>query len=220
MVVDSLDPVAILQQLYKARGYVFFGGPEAFDLNLCGIRVPSSSNTFDDLLGCAYRDVVGGPLILEVWPGTTDPGKAYLVDPAAGVSGTAILVAAQYRSLWKLGYHRESVKGKVDPAFVQQGSKPAKVFRDGNRDSVLDMDPATIVEGWFGINGHKAGPDSAIVDRHSAGCQVWKRHVDHDRALYLGRKQVELHPTWTEFTYTLFDVRQDPLAEALFYAAA
>lgn len=199
----------LVQSLYSRRGYRFFENA-AFDLNLFGIRRVAGVNLFNDILGCAYRPEVGAPLLVELWKGTTDPGSYYLRQPEAR-GGTAIVVPAQYRGLWGLGKHR----GK-DPAYVQVG--PVTVFRDGDRDDELDMDPGSKHTGLFGINGHHAGEDSQRVDRWSAGCQVWARRKDHDRALELGRRQVELHPTWTTFTYTLFDAAEDTMAEALFSA--
>lgn len=209
-----LSPVSltVVQALYRKRGFAFFE-PGAFNLNLFGVRRASGVNLFNDLLGCAYRPAVDAPLTVELWPGTTDPGSFYLRQPGNTSGKTAIVAPGQYRGLWTLGKHR----GK-DPAFVQVGE--VAVFRDGDRDLVLDMDPSTIVRGVFGINGHHAGVDSAQVDNWSAGCQVWKRRADHDRALELGRAQVAAHPTWTKYTYALFDVSEDPMAEALFSAAA
>jgi hypothetical protein len=205
--------VDLLQRLFAAHGYSFFTGPEAFNLNLFGIRrAQDGVNLFNDLLGCAYRPKVGADMVVELWPGTTDPGSFYLRQPM-NRGGTAIVVPDQYRGLWTLGLHH----GK-DPAFVQVG--PVAVYRDGDRDEVLDMDPKTIVRGLFGINGHRAGTDSTRVDNWSAGCQVWKRRADHDRALELGRAQVAAHPTWKKYSYTLFDSAVDTDALALFQSAA
>ena len=211
MQVANLDAVDIVQALFKQRGYTFFASPADYDLNLFGIRRATSSNLFDDLIGCAYRDVVGGPLLLELWAATTDPGAPFLREPLPGTKGTAIVVPKQYRGLWKLGLH----KGR--PAFEEVG--PIDVFRDATRDAILHMDPATAERGNFKINGHDTVTKVTRVDRQSAGCQVWWDPEDHKRALALGRKQVERHPKWDTFTYTLFDARQDPLADALFYAA-
>jgi hypothetical protein len=203
--------VETLKTLYAQRGYAFFDAKNAFDLNLFGIRRRAGVNLFNDLLGCAYAQTRGGELVVETWPGTTDPGSHYLREPGNSANATAIVVPGQYRGLWKLGLHR----GK-DPAFVQVA--PVAVYRDGDRDEVLDFDPKTIARGLFGINGHHAGTDSARVDNWSAGCQVWKRRKDHDRALMLGRAQLAQHPTWATFTYTLFDLDLDPTAAALFAA--
>jgi len=203
------DTIKTLKSLYTQHDYVFFDEEHAFDLNLFGIRRRPGVNLFDDLLGCAYAQKSGGLFAVELWPGTTDPGSRYLRNPGNRTNATAIVVPGQYRGLWKLGLH----KGK-DPAFVQVG--PVSVYRDGNRDEVLDFDPKTIARGVFGINGHHAGTDSARIDGWSAGCQVWKRRKDHDRALMLGRAQLAQHPTWATFTYTLFDLDLDPAAVTLF----
>lgn len=202
-------PLDTLRALYVTHGYAFFGPEFAYNLNVFGVRRKAGVNLFNDLLGCAYAPAPGAPMVVELWPGTTDPGSHYLLNPDNAANATAIVVPGQYRGVWALGLHRGA-----DPAFVQVG--PISVYRDGNRDLVLDCDPASVRTGLYGINGHHAGTDSARVDNWSAGCQVWKRRADHDRAMVLARAQVAAHPGWTKFTYTLFDVDTDPMAAELF----
>lgn len=196
--------VDIIRSMYNSKGYAFFT-EGAFNLNLFGVRRTQDVNAFNDVLGCAYRATPTAPLTVELWPGTTDPGLYYLRNPMRK-AGTAIVVPGQYRGLWKLGRH------KGDPAFVQVG--PVTVWRDADRDWVLGTAGPTET-GLFGINGHKAGEDSKVVERWSAGCQVWKRSRDHERALELGRAQVDAHPTWTKFTYTVFDEAPDAVFETV-----
>ena len=108
----------------------------------------------------------------NIFAATTDPGITSMTKPVS-YKGCAILVPGQYRSAWKLGYH----KGKYE-AIVQY--KPVKVYRDNNKDAVYDFNPKTVEEGTFGINIHKAGKHSTQVDNWSAGCQVLANKEDNE----------------------------------------
>jgi hypothetical protein len=195
---DVID--TILKPEYERFGYAFFED-ENFDLNLFGIRHPDYNNLFNDILGCAYRS--DGQWSLRLWKGTTDPGGYYLRQPAHS-GGTAIVVPGQYRGLWKIGKHQ----GKYE-ALTQQGAKVA-VYRDADKDQVLDLIEATIDTGYFGINQHKAGRSSTQVDRWSAGCQVHAVEANFDELMWLAHMQLKLHPSWDSFTYTLFTLMDDP----------
>jgi hypothetical protein len=125
------------------------------------------------------------------------------------VDGTAIVARGQYRSAYVLGLHAN----RYD-AIVQRGPNPIQYYRDANRDSQLDLDPATLETGWIGANIHKAGKDSARISgvnsrgkiwSYSAGCTVLKRDRDFHELLDLAHLQVETHPSWTTFTYTLIN---------------
>ena len=190
---------AILKHV-QSLGYRIFDGGHAHNLNIIGIRNSKNVNSFNDFLCCVYRETEDGAWTVKYWPATTDPGKFCLENPEVyGTSaGTAIIVPGQYRGVYKLDLHR----GKYE-ALCQRNGK-IKVYRDGNRDDVLDMDPDTIQEGFFGCNIHKAGANSTQVDKWSAGCQVFARSKDFDELIALCHKQIETHPTWApSFTYTL-----------------
>ena len=81
-----------------------------------------------------------------------------------------------------------------------------KVYRDANRDTILDLNSNEVAEGFYGINIHKAGKVSTRVDRWSAGCQVFAREADFQRLMKLCRTQIALRG-WDKFTYTLIDKR-------------
>jgi hypothetical protein len=167
----------------------------SYNLNIIGIRsIDGRVNCFDDRICLVYRDEEGW--VTRTWPCTTDPG-AYWLEHPMNVDGTAILVPGQYRGVYKIGKHR----GQYD-ALVQTGGR-VKVFRDRNKDEVLDMDPETADEGYFGINIHKAGSQSTEVNKWSAGCQVFANEYDFRQFMKLVKKSAEL---WGEtFTYTLVD---------------
>lgn len=184
----------------KARelGYEVWETP--YRLWLFGIRSPNrEANTFDDTLGCVWFDS-DGLCHVEYWPGTTDPGTYWLKNGRE--SGTAILVGGQYLNTYKLDLHA----GKYE-ALCQRNGK-VRVYRDDNRDNNLDMDPNSIVEGWFGINLHAAtqrvGGESTQVDRWSAGCQVHATQVGFARMMELAHMQVQKSGLDT-FSYTLLD---------------
>lgn len=193
------EPLPCAMRAIREAGHeVYWRGD--YHLSLFGVRSAARvANRFDDVLGAAYT--VDGRWVVETFAGTTDPGTYWLENPSR-VKGTAILVPGQYRDAWRIDLHA----GKY-PALCQR-SGPVRVYRDRNRDDVLDFDPSSIVEGSFGINIHRsrAGGESESVDRWSAGCQVFKRSADFDRVMALARQQVDRTGIET-FTYTLVDER-------------
>jgi len=164
-------------------------------LNLFGIRSPTvEANSFDDILGVAYK--AGGEWHVRFWPGTTDPGTYYLKHPMK-VEGTAMLVEGQYDA-WKIGTHA----GKYE-ALCQLAGK-VRVYRDADRDNLLEASPASIEEGWFGVNLHRSSMkgESKTVDRWSAGCQVHARLDCFEEMMRLAHQQVQKTGQGV-FTYTL-----------------
>ena len=194
----SLPPV--LQHIESLGYRVFTTG--VYNLNLFGIRGKNrESDQFDDLLGCAYKTEEGGGWHVRYWPATTDPGAFCLKNPTVYGSelGTAIYKPGQYRGVYEVGMHR----GKY-LALVQTGG-PIKVYRDADRDTVLDMNESSVQEGYFGCNVHKAGEESTRVGRWSAGCQVHATEKGHLEMMGLVELQLAHHPTWKKITYSLLD---------------
>jgi len=185
-----------LQKILEEKNYVFFDGYRSHNVNIIGIRnVDGRVNKFDDILLACYRDTHKRWLV-DSYQITTDPGLYWLKKPM-NVNGTAILCAGQYRGAYQIDKHR----GKYD-ALCQRGA-PLSVWRDGNRDSTHDMNDDTIDTGYFGINIHKAGRNSAQVDKWSAGCQVFKNDGDFKEfmtTVRAGEKQFG-----NSFTYTLLE---------------
>jgi len=187
--------VQLLRNAYADKGYEFFENGD-FNLNIFGVRNSTrESGRFDDFIGVAYKDK--GQWIVRAWKATTDAGTHWLVRPM-NKKGTALLVPEQYRKCWKLGLH----KGEYE-ALVQQ--KPMKVYRDNDKDRILDLDASTIDEGLFGINCHRSNPrfESQEVDRWSAGCQVFMAPIAYANFMALVKKSASIYGD--EFTYTLFD---------------
>tara|TARA_R100001594_G_scaffold25476_2_gene49751 strand:+ start:3155 stop:3736 length:582 start_codon:yes stop_codon:yes gene_type:complete len=167
-----------------------------WNLNIIGVRKKNGTpDKFDDTMVVCYKK--NGLWQEERWKVTTDPGLYHLFNPSR-LEGTAILCPGQYRGAWKLGLHRGSYK-----ALVQR--KPVKVFRDASKNEMLDMDPNTVQEGLFGINIHRSNPrgSSTIVNKWSAGCQVFSSIYDYLDLIHLCEKQEAIG--YSNFTYTLIE---------------
>lgn len=180
-----------IKQAMKAKGFTVFGSGE-YNLNLVGIRTDDSeSNRFNDWFCVFYN--ANGTEHYHVFECTTDPGLYWRLNPM-NVNGTAILVEGQHWGMWEIGRHQ----GRYE-ALVQV--RPVPVYRDNNKDAVLDCD--TTERGLFGINGHRANAkrESIQVDKWSAGCQVIADPVDYDLFMALANKGAANFGN--SFTYTL-----------------
>ena len=198
---DLLTPQNIMS-LMKAKGYAFFDGADKkLNLNLIGVRRDNQgTNEFDDFMLVLYREEE--LMIQKRYSITTDPGKYWLENPM-NPKGTAILVPGQYRSTWQLGKHQ----GKYE-ALVQR--KPVKVYRDNNKDEIIDYNSMALMldEGYFGINIHRSNPydQSYLVNRWSAGCQVFKKIEDYNNFMELCKESAKIYGT--RFTYTLITEKE------------
>jgi hypothetical protein len=184
-----------LRAAFDRSGYRF----NERGLNLVGIRNTLTGqidkDTFNDqLVLMFYQD--RRPCLLTMAM-TTDPGRAWRVAPITE-AGTAIMVAGQYRELWRIGSHR----GRY-AALVQNA--PCEVYRDRNGDAALDFDELAIERGQFGINLHRTAINHSpqLVDRWSAGCQVVADYDDFSLAMALCRKYER--GGQDTFDYTLFE---------------
>ena len=194
--VETIPPKVgqIIKQV-ELKGYkVFKSDSKNYNLNLVGMRNNNAvPNSFDDKMYVFWK--WENKWNLKEYKITTDPGITYLNDPLVA-DGTAILKEGQYCGAYSLGKHR----GKYD-ALVQ--SKPVTVLRDDNKDSTLDFDTKKERTGMFGINIHRSSArgESTLVDKWSAGCQVFamlKEYNEFIRLCKLARDE------WgNSFTYTL-----------------
>jgi len=111
--------------------------------------------------------------------------------------GTALLVPNQYKGVYKLDLHQ----GKYEALCQRLGD--VSVYRDNDRDMILDFDPKTIDTGRFGINIHRSNPhtESHQVGKWSAGCQVFKEAKSYNDFISICKKASEI---WgNKFSYTL-----------------
>lgn len=183
------------EALAKHKGYSYFTKGD-YNINLIGVRSKESviqQNKFDDAIVLDYS--IGPIHYRNVYKATTDPGITYLKKPLI-ISGCAIVVPGQYKGVFKLGKHQ----GKYE-ALVQ--NKPIKVYRDNNRDNILNFNKSKIEEGMFGINMHKAGTNSEFINNWSAGCQVFKVSEDYLKAMAVIKKSIRIYGN--SMTYTLYD---------------
>jgi hypothetical protein len=185
--------VAHLQNTIEGLGYKWFSNGD-YNVNIIGVRNPNLiSNSFDDTMLCAYK--VDGVWKLKEWPITTDAGKYWLENPMG--KGCALLVPNQYRGVYKIDTHQ----GKYQALCQRLGE--VEVYRDDNKDQILDFDDVTKEWGMFGINIHRSNPhtQSNVVEKWSAGCQVFKKVDDFNEFMIIC---VNAAADWgNAFTYTL-----------------
>lgn len=187
-----------IARIYDKYNYRFYTGP--YNLNIFGIRKDNSIiGAFDDVIGIAYEDNKGQQVFLA--QATTDPGKFYAENPT-NQKGVAILVPGQYRGAYTIGVHAKNKPGSAHYALVQD--RPVKVFRDRNKDNILDYDYSTVEEGMFGINIHRASKHQVLDDigKWSAGCQVFRSVYDFEDFLKIAERGSQEYGN--RFTYTLF----------------
>jgi hypothetical protein len=181
----------------RDKGWQIYTRP--YELNIIGLRSSETiANKFDDEIHVVYRDNKG-KTNHHIYKATTDPGTYWLKNPSMP-KGTAILKEGQYKNAFMLGMHR----GKYT-ALVQ--AKPVTVYRDYNRDAILDMDNGTEQTGIFGIEIHHASATGTTnaIDEYSAGCQVFQNPDEYKEFITLCEKHRKLYGN--QFTYTLIDFR-------------
>lgn len=174
--------------------YKWFSGGN-YNLNIVGIRNSNTgnrvTNLFDDWITASYS--VNGTWVYKEWAATTDPGTKSVTN-FSNVRGVARLVPNQYIDCYALGKHQ----GKYD-ALRQVGV--VSVYRDADRNTQFSTNKTQ--SGLFGINIHKAGIDSNVVENWSAGCQVFKREADFNEFMTIVNKSISVG--YNKFTYTLID---------------
>jgi hypothetical protein len=189
-----------IRQAWDKNGFAFFDRGN-LNLNIFGVRNASHQvDQFDDLLGIAFRRN-NNPEV-RLYPATTHPGLTELVNPSfpnAQKNGTAILAPGQYRSAYRLGFHGTGTWRHE--ALVQQ--RPVRIYRDKNRDTLIDFVPKTLEAGLYGINIHGSSLWGVAqnVGRASAGCQVFQSGADLREFIGICK---EAAAQWGPvFTYTL-----------------
>ena len=184
-----------MKNVYEKKSYKFFDDGK-YNLNIFGVRTANKvADMFDDWIGVCYKDNSDNKVV-GTFRATTDAGTYWLKNPE-NKKGTALLVPNQYLGAYKLGMHRGQYR-----ALVQD--KAVKVYRDSNKNTILDYNECTIEEGIFGINIHRSNPltYSKNVYKWSAGCQVFQDIVEYDLFIHLCRKAQQIYGN--SFTYTLF----------------
>jgi len=186
--------IELIKKVLAKKNYLFFENGQ-FNLNLIGIRTKgTTAGKYDDYMVAIYKDKMD-KWVLKHWNITTDAGTYWLKNPM-NRKGTALLVPNQYRGCWTIGLHQGKYK-----ALTQ--FKPVKVYRDSNKDLILDYNASTIDEGMFGINIHRSNPvkESVVNEKWSAGCQVFADPQDFSEFLILIDESARRYGD--KFTYTL-----------------
>lgn len=183
-------------KLAKLYGYEIKERP--YELNIWGVRTDNTTpNSFDDKLFAFWKNDQG------IWEGksynnTTDPGTYWLLNPM-NPKGSAILKAGQYKNSHAIGTHYTYT------ALVQV--KPVTVWRDYDRNAILDFNNGKEDTGYHGINIHRAHATGTTktIDKNSAGCQVFEDADDFADFMKLAQKSKALYGN--QFSYTLVDER-------------
>jgi len=118
---------------------------------------------YDDEIVCIHRDSYDLGLAFKSWRGVTQPGAGVRSRPYNGTDGAGTLAPGFYRRQLAFGKW-----GNYD-ALIQQQT-PYYVFRDPNRDEILDLVVETIGHGW-GFQTHRRRGDRTHVKRSFGGCQ-------------------------------------------------
>lgn len=184
--------------LFEKKGYAFFTNGN-YNVNIIGIRSNQGNkvtNKYDDLLIVDYNTEIGHKR--QIYTITTEPGLSFMKNPSNS-KGTAILVPGQYRGVYAVGLHRGKYKA------LCQCLGAVKVYRDGNKDDIYDLNPNKIDKGWFGINIHRSNETwtRETVDNYSAGCQVFNNPKDFVSFMNIIEKSKAIYGN--KFTYTLIN---------------
>lgn len=186
-----------IRGILKRKIYKLFTRP--YELNIVGLRSKQTkANAFDDEIHVFYK-TDKRKWNYHVYKATTDPGTFWLKNPSYP-QGTAILKEGQYENAYSIGLHQ----GKYT-ALVEK--KPVIVMRDYDRNTVLDFQNGKLETGVFGINIHHAASKgkTLLIDKYSAGCQVFQSAEDFIQFIKLCEKHKSLYGN--VFTYTLIDFR-------------
>lgn len=185
------DVVAVM----NSKDYEVFENSKGHDLNIVGIRTASiEEEKFNDWLTAFY--IFDGVWNYFAFPATTDPGTFYRKNPLT-VKGTAVLKPGQYRGVYQIGKH------KGYKALQQIGYMT--VYRDANRDTLLDTTGMQEDTGLHAINIHRSNAHrpSVVVGKWSAGCQVFQDPDHFQFFLALCERASEKYGN--KFSYSLLE---------------
>jgi len=220
---DDDKKVDKMVKYLKSQKYDVF--EDTYHLNIVGIRNSQKdkgtiTNKFDDTCWVFFKDDAGKWQLYDDYKITTtpgyEPGSQHL--PAKN-GGVAMIVYAQYKDKWKIGFHQNRTgkqggktkkDGSIAPehkALVQATTSQIRNTPAGtNYDMPGDKTPFT--QG-IGINIHHAGETgiTSKVDNWSEGCQVFASKNQHVEFIKLCEQQVE-KTNKGRFTYTLIPQKE------------
>jgi hypothetical protein len=136
---DDWGPASSIARAMLRNGFQVFDNNEQ-DLNLNIVAIRNTQPVFDRF-NCRWvhfwRDS-NGEWQMNSWAWTTYPGYYYTIEKLLNPNGVAVLAPGQYPGAYRIDSHRG-----IYPALCQRGAK-VRVFRDGNRDRIYDMEARTI----------------------------------------------------------------------------
>lgn len=182
----------------KSKNFVVYEQP--YKLNIVGLRSNTTvPNSFDDFIFTFFKNKDNQWEGYES-PATTDTGTYWLNNPMSS-KGSALLKEGQYKDVYAIDLHRGKYKA------VTQRLGNVTVYRDYNRDAVLDFNNGREETGMFGINIHRANSTGTTktVDKNSAGCQVFANVEDFNKFMQFAEESRNKYGN--KFTYTLIDAR-------------
>ena len=132
------------------------------------------------------------------------PQQRFLLTYLTTQKALQYFLAGQYVDTWKIRLHSGSYE-----ALGQQ--RELCVYRDYDRDDILNFNIEDQDCGLFGINIHRAKKNGAddgqgnteIIGPYSAGCQVFQNYYCFLEFMEMCRRQRNLYGN--NFTYTLID---------------
>ena len=212
-----------LLEIYKTNNYrINETKNKEFHLNIGGIRNKSrNSSKYDDFIfifrKCKkpinhtvskgdWQRVYQNGYCLDIFAATTNPGTPNLLKPVNS-KGAGIIVEGQYKDVYVKGLHNDY------PALVQHGI--FRVYRDNNKDEILDYDPTTIENiRYGGFNCHRASKWKVVdvIGLYSAGCQVHK-NVNYFEQVFMYTIDESINEGFKFFDYTLIKEEQYELAK-------
>lgn len=202
----SVSKINSLLSNLRAKGYEVYKEP--YRLNIIGVRNPNTNpQKFDDYIYVIYKDD-NNRWVGRRYNATTDPSTIYLEKGGfkSSTTGTAIMPEGQYVDTYKLGTH-----GTESPHTALKQDKSFCVYRDYNRDNLLNFDIDSKQCGNYRLNIHRAragGADDGqgnteFIGRYSAGCQVFQNSYCFDEFIDLAQQHRSRYGN--KFTYTLLD---------------
>lgn len=159
-----------VQDALDANGYA-----DISTAHIIGFRTPrydrKCCNKFVDYIAVIVDGNLFGP-----WPATTRPGLYYTVNPMNG-KDTCSIHPGQYVNCFQTGTYKNYTA-------IRQ-IKAIKYYVDDNKDAYHDDNESKTQTAIRGTHIHKAGRASTLVDRWSAGCQVFAKEADFNTFMKL-----------------------------------
>lgn len=197
---DNIYAFNKIIEILKEKNYKIFN--KHYELNIVGVRDMKTHklNKFEESIFIFWIDTTKSTTDWQFrrYTITTLPGNRALLN-FSNRNGVAMLVPNQYENVYALDLHN----GKYKALCQRLGS--VEVYRDKNKDLVLNMDENTITSAR-GINIHRANSSivSLFVENWSEGCQVFANPTEFAQFIWL----CEQHEKFNKnvFTYTLIDI--------------